>query len=430
MCGSDRTGVRTPSSSSSCTSLGITSGRSRARRSTDDGSRSGTTADASTMLFGTMIESSPRANVVYSSPSVDTTPSISPARPPDCSRTRSPTLNGRAEISTTPAIRLPSVCCDARPKITATIAPETASVRGSMPAMRSATSIAATRNPSRMRKPTVPAVAGSIRLNSCGASVRPTSRASRQPRISSAIAVNTRTGVSRPKISSRYSLASSSAAISWITIASSIRARAARCAAWTVSARARAAGCAIGALDRNRGIVSPLSSTWEHERQTRLLRAWFVSEEPFLAHLLAASRRRLAPARAAAVLEALRVVPLAEARQSRGALDRAPFSLRNVCAARVEALVARDEVRAVRAQPLEEDLAHRPAQEQRLAADRDGARLGRQLDDPLDLLRRVVDAWHERGDQNAGRDPGAVELPHRLQSCARMGRVWLARPPR
>ena len=42
----------------------MTSGRSRARRSTAEGSRSGTTAAASTMLFGTMIESSPRAKVV------------------------------------------------------------------------------------------------------------------------------------------------------------------------------------------------------------------------------------------------------------------------------------------------------------------------------------------------------------------------------
>ena len=55
-------------------------------------------------------------------------PSISPASPPACSRTRSPTLNGRAEISTTPAIRLPSVCWAARPNTTAKIAPDTASV--------------------------------------------------------------------------------------------------------------------------------------------------------------------------------------------------------------------------------------------------------------------------------------------------------------
>jgi len=127
-------------------------------------------------------------------------------------------------------------------------------VRGSRPAIRSATSIAATRNASRMRNPTVPAVAGSIRLNSPGASVRPTSRASRQPRISSAIAVNTRTGRSSPKISCRYSFSSSTIAISGTTIASSIRARAALCAAWTVSARARAAGCTIGARLRKRGI--------------------------------------------------------------------------------------------------------------------------------------------------------------------------------
>jgi hypothetical protein len=151
-------------------------------------------------------------------------------------------LNGRAEMSTTPAIRFPSVCCAARPNTTATSAPETASVRGSSPAMFSATSIAATRNASRIRKPTVPAVAGSMRLNSPGASVRPTSRASRQPRINSATAVTIRTGMSSPKISWRYSFASSTTAISGTTIASSSRARAALCAAWIVSARARAAG--------------------------------------------------------------------------------------------------------------------------------------------------------------------------------------------
>ena len=67
-------------------------------------------------------------------------PSIWPARPPPCSRTRSPMRNGRAAISTTPAIRLPSVCWAARPKTTAVIAPPTASVRGSSPAMRSAES--------------------------------------------------------------------------------------------------------------------------------------------------------------------------------------------------------------------------------------------------------------------------------------------------
>ncbi len=63
MCGSWRTGVVTPFSSRSCTSDGLTSGRSRARRSTAAGSRSGTTAEVRTTLFGTMIESSPRESV-------------------------------------------------------------------------------------------------------------------------------------------------------------------------------------------------------------------------------------------------------------------------------------------------------------------------------------------------------------------------------
>jgi len=62
--GSARTGVRTAFSITVCTSDGFTSGRNRARRSTPAGSRSGTTAAVSTMLFGTMIESSPCANVV------------------------------------------------------------------------------------------------------------------------------------------------------------------------------------------------------------------------------------------------------------------------------------------------------------------------------------------------------------------------------
>ena len=52
-------------------------------------------------------------------------------------------------------------------------------------------------------KPTVPAVAGSIRRNSAGASERPMSRARRQPRITSAIAVATRTGMSIPSTCSR-----------------------------------------------------------------------------------------------------------------------------------------------------------------------------------------------------------------------------------
>ena len=57
MCGSPRTGVWTSLSSSAWRSLGLTSGRSRARRSTAAGSRSGTIAAVSTTLLGTMIES-------------------------------------------------------------------------------------------------------------------------------------------------------------------------------------------------------------------------------------------------------------------------------------------------------------------------------------------------------------------------------------
>ena len=77
-----------------------------------------------------------------------------------------------------PAIRLPSVCCAARPRTTAVIAPPTASVSGCSPATRSANSAAAPMKISRIRKPTVPAAAGSMRLNSAGAVKRPRSRAS------------------------------------------------------------------------------------------------------------------------------------------------------------------------------------------------------------------------------------------------------------
>ena len=128
--------------------------------------------------------------------------------------------------------------------------------------------------------------------------------------------------------------------------------------------------------------------------------------------------------------EALGVRPQAGSRQAGGPLDRSSLALGHVGAAGVEALVARDEVGPVGAQPAEEDLAHRPAQEQRLAADRDGARLGRELDDPLDLLGRVVDPGHQRRDQDAGRDPGPVERAHRLEPRARVRRVRLARTPR
>ena len=61
--GSPRTGVLI-ASSIAWTSLGLTSGRRRARRSTEAGSRSGTTAADRTTLLGTITESPPWANVV------------------------------------------------------------------------------------------------------------------------------------------------------------------------------------------------------------------------------------------------------------------------------------------------------------------------------------------------------------------------------
>ena len=62
--GSVRVGTVTPASMRSSTWLGLTSASRRARRSTPDGSRSGTTAPESTTLFGTRILSSPFASVV------------------------------------------------------------------------------------------------------------------------------------------------------------------------------------------------------------------------------------------------------------------------------------------------------------------------------------------------------------------------------
>ena len=160
--------------------------RRRARRFTPSGSRRGSTATFRTTLLGTMIESSPVAKVVYSSPSELTVPSNVPASGPPCRRTRSPTRNGRALSRTVPANRFPSVCCAASPRITAVKAPPRASVRASMPATRSATTTATSTVTRRTRNPTVPAVAGSSRRNSGGPSTRPSARAIAQPRITRA----------------------------------------------------------------------------------------------------------------------------------------------------------------------------------------------------------------------------------------------------
>ena len=97
-------------------------------------------------------------------------------------------------MRTVPANRLPSVCWAARPTTTAVNAPPRASVRGPMPAIRSANTVATTIVNSRMRKPTVPAVPGSMRRNSVGPSSLPTSRARAQPSMISATTVAARTG--------------------------------------------------------------------------------------------------------------------------------------------------------------------------------------------------------------------------------------------
>ena len=97
-----------------------------------------------------------------------------------------------------PANRLPSVCCAARPRITAVKAPPTSSVRASTPATLSATSSVIASVARRIRNPTGPAVAGSRRRNSAGPSARPKSRAIAQPRTSSTITVTMRTAVFAP----------------------------------------------------------------------------------------------------------------------------------------------------------------------------------------------------------------------------------------
>ena len=109
--------------------------------------------------------------------------------PPPASRIRSPTRNGRALSSTIPAIRLPSVCCAARPTMTAVNAPPMASSRGSRPAMRRATSSVTPTVARRMMKPNVPAVLGSMRLKRLGPIARPTSRAIAHPRTTRATTV-------------------------------------------------------------------------------------------------------------------------------------------------------------------------------------------------------------------------------------------------
>ena len=72
--------------------------------------------------------------------------------------------------------------------------------------------------------------------------------------------------------------------------------------------------------------------------------------------------------------------------------SRSRSAVRRVGAARVQLLVARHEIGPVRAQPVEADVAHLPAQVQRDAADVRRPGLRGQLEDLLDLGRVVVDA--------------------------------------
>jgi hypothetical protein len=94
-------------------------------------------------------------------------------------------------------------------------------------------------NASRIRKPAVPAVAGSIRRNSADAVKRPRSRASAQPSTTIAIAAPTRTGVSTPNSCSRRRYAYSVIDSSGMSTISSRFARCAFCAVWSVRLRGR-----------------------------------------------------------------------------------------------------------------------------------------------------------------------------------------------
>jgi hypothetical protein len=108
------------------------------------------------------------------------------------------------------------------------------------PATRSAASDATTAKNSRMRKPTVPAVPGSMRRNSDGPSRRPKSRARPNPSSSSAAAAASRIGASIPKMSSRKTNSVTVAAVSSTRTNVSMRAR---LTALLLSWRARPTSC-------------------------------------------------------------------------------------------------------------------------------------------------------------------------------------------
>src|SRR3954447_14978876 len=122
--------------------------------------------------------------------------------------------------------------------------------------------------------------------------------------------------------------------------------------------------------------------------------------------------------------------PRRDARAPDEAADPLLLYARQVRTPCIELLVALYEIGPIGAQPVHEDTAHLPAQVQPDAADPGRPRVRRGLQDLLHLARVVVDPRHERRDQDAGRDPGPIELADGLQPCPRVGRVRLARPPR
>ena len=118
-------------------------------------------------------------------------------------------------------------------------------------------------------------------------------------------------------------------------------------------------------------------------------------------------------------------------RRAGGQLDLAPLGGRQVRALRVQPLVALAPGPGRCSRSHSKKISRtEPRRNSVVAADVGRVRLGRQLDDPLDLLGRVVDPRHQRRDQDPGRDAVAVELGDRLQPRLRVRRVRLGRPPR
>ena len=92
-------------------------------------------------------------------------------------------------------------------------------------------------------------------------------------------------------------------------------------------------------------------------------------------------------------------------------------------------LVAGKEIGAFGLQPGEEDVLDLVAKVEGDAAEEAGAGLPGPIDDRLDLLGTVVDAGHQRGDQDAGVDAAAAQLGDGVEAGRRAGGVWLGGAP-